>query len=84
MLHIGQLIKVVFARQTKDRNINWFAIQMHCQRANVYKIFHKRSLDIQQLWKISKILDYDFFADLSQEFKHNQQNDPLQTDEHKA
>ncbi len=69
MQHIGKMIKRVFDRQPKSHNIVWFANKLNCQRANIYKIFNKRSIDAQQLFNISKILDHDFFADLSQYFQ---------------
>lgn len=68
-MHIGHLIRSVFDKQTKDHNINWFAAQLHCQRANIYKIFNRDNIDTSLLMKISKILDYDFFFELSKEFQ---------------
>ena len=36
-----------------------------CTRPNVYKIFQKENIDIHLLWRISCILEHDFFRDLS-------------------
>ena len=42
-----------------------FAEQLSCSRANVYKIFDKKSIDTDMLMRISAILHYDFFAAIS-------------------
>ena len=39
----------------------WLAKQLYCDRTNVYKIFHKASIDCELLLKISIVLNYDFF-----------------------
>lgn len=65
MIHIGKLIKEVFDQQPKSHTVKWFASQLHCERANVYKIFNKQNIDVQLLYHISKVLNYNFFADLS-------------------
>ena len=45
----------------------WLATQIPCERTNVYNIFKRKSLDVRLLMRISVILDYDFFKDLSEE-----------------
>lgn len=57
--HIGELIKEELRRQ--GRSNVWLARQLSCNVRTVVKIFHKQTIDTQQLMKISKILDYDFF-----------------------
>lgn len=34
--------------------------------ANVYKIFRKDNIDVQMLYRISRILHHNFFKDLSE------------------
>ena len=63
MIHAGQLIERILHDQ--GRSVTWFAAQLCCTRPNVYKIFHKENIDIQLLWRISCILNHDFFRDLS-------------------
>lgn len=63
MIHAGQLIEQTLHEQ--GRTVTWFAAQLCCTRPNVYKIFKKENIDIQQLWRISCILNHDFFQDLS-------------------
>ncbi len=56
---IGPMVK----NKLKERRhtVVWFAAQLGCSRTNVYKIFAKPSIDAEELFKISKILDFDFF-----------------------
>lgn len=63
MIHAGQLIERTLHEQ--GRTVTWFATQLCCTRPNVYKIFRKENIDIQLLWRISCILNHDFFSDLS-------------------
>lgn len=59
MIHIGQLIEAELHRQ--ERSVTWFAKKLYCDRTNVYKIFKKQSIDTELLWRISVILDCNFF-----------------------
>lgn len=65
MYHIGNRIREVFDEQPKAHNIQWFAAQLNCKRANVYNIFRRSTIDTELLARISVALDHDFFADLS-------------------
>lgn len=74
MIHIGNLIKEVFANQPKPHTIKWFAEQLHCRRGNIYDIFNRATIDTELLVRISRILDYDFFADLSEHINNTENN----------
>lgn len=50
----------------QGRSIKWFSNQLGCSRDNVYKIYQRQFIDTDLLYKISMILDYDFFADYSE------------------
>ena len=63
MIHAGRLIERTLHDQ--GRTVTWFAEQLCCTRPNVYKIFQKENIDIHLLWRISCILEHDFFRDLS-------------------
>lgn len=65
MGHVGQMIKAELDRHPKKHTVKWFAEQLHCERANVYDIFNRRSVDTALLERISRILEHDFFLDLS-------------------
>ena len=67
MIHIGRHIQTTL-RQRK-MTVTQFAIKLNCTRPNVYKIFAKKTIDIELLWHISQVLKHDFFADLSKELK---------------
>lgn len=63
MIHIGKLIEKTLHEQ--GRSVTWFAIQLCCTRPNVYKIFRKENIDVHLLWRISCILNHNFFKDIS-------------------
>lgn len=67
MIHAGQLIERTLHDQ--GRTVTWFARQLCCTRPNVYKIFRKANIDLQLLWRISHILEHDFFQELSEAFR---------------
>ena len=66
-MHVGEAIKKELERQGKT--ITWLAEQLPCHRTNVYRIFEKPSIDTRILLHISRILEYNFFADLTKELE---------------
>lgn len=67
MKHLGEAIKEELDKQ--ERSVTWFAKQLSCDRSNIYRIFQKESVDTNLLARISVILQYDFFSDLSYDVK---------------
>lgn len=65
-MHVGKLIKQKMEEQ--GRTVVWLSRQLSCCRTNVYKIYEKESIDTNLLMRISKVLDYDFFGHISQDF----------------
>lgn len=63
-MHIGKLIHLNLLK--KGMTVTQFASALYCTRANVYKIFNKESIDTRLLERISTILEYNFFKDLSE------------------
>ena len=63
-MHVGQIIEQQVREQ--GHTVTWFANQLCCTRANVYKIFSKDNIDVHLLLRISRILRYDFFKAISQ------------------
>ena len=59
-MHIGKLIK----EKVKEKNKTsvWLAQQMSYSRTNIYKLYDKKSIDTDVLFRISAILDFDFFS----------------------
>lgn len=59
-IHIGKLIENELRRQ--ERTVSWFARNLYCERANIYHIFKRQSLDTELLMRISRLLDHNFFS----------------------
>lgn len=66
-MHIGERIREVFDQQPRTHTAVWFAKQLNCDRRNIYKIFSRNNIDILLLLRISRILQHDFFKELSAE-----------------
>ncbi len=60
-VHIGQIIKMEMKRQ--GRSVNWLAEQIFCEKSNIYKLFHRESIDLYQLMRISEVLNHNFLKD---------------------
>lgn len=65
-MHIGNYIKEKLKED--GRSVTWFAEQICCTRTHVYKIFNKSSIDTEILERISRVLDYNFFEEISRDF----------------
>ena len=63
-IFIGQMIKDELKKQ--GRSASWLAKRIYCERTNGYKLFKRKSLDLEQLMQISRILDHDFLKDCYQ------------------
>lgn len=59
-IHIGLMIRQELKYQR--RSVAWLAEQVGCDASNAYKILKKKSIDTQQLMRISQILNKDFFS----------------------
>jgi len=57
---IGELIKQNL--KANDRSVAWLAQKVNCDRCNFRKKLKKNSIDVDLLFRISKILQEDFFA----------------------
>ncbi len=71
-MHIGSLIKQTLVEQ--GRTSCWLARELFCSRANIYKIYNKKSLDSDLLLRISVLLKHDFFADYRREYEQRVSN----------
>ncbi len=65
------MIKAELARHPKAHTVTWFAEQLHCKRTNVYDIFNRANVDTGLLTRISRVLEHDFFHDLSENLKED-------------
>ena len=57
-IHIGSIIKGVFAEKTITKTE--FANRINRSRTDVNDIFKRKSIDTELLVEISKVLEYDF------------------------
>lgn len=64
---LGQHIEAELRRQ--ERSVAWFSRRLCCTRTNVYRLFEKDTLDVSLLFRISRILHYDFFQLYTAELK---------------
>lgn len=74
-MNIGARIKARFDLEPKNHTVSWFARQLNCHRVNVYDIFRRSTIDTELLMRISVVLRYDFFKELSAEFESEQEKD---------
>lgn len=70
MINIGRSIKDELNRQ--ERTVSWLARKLNCNRAAVYRLMCKNSIDTALLLNISTALNHDFFQDLSAELHTRQ------------
>ena len=70
MESVGCLIKKELEKQ--ERSISWLARKLSCDRTKVYRILQKHSIDTYDLARISILLSHDFFADLSEKLKNDE------------
>lgn len=68
-MHFGKTLEKTLREQ--GRSVTWFADQLCCTRPNIYKLFRKESVDTNLVYRISKILQYDFFKKLSEDYQTN-------------
>lgn len=61
-LHIGQMIKAVFDKS--GLSVAELARRIHTARSNVYFIFERPSIDMEQLLDICDALDHNFLDDI--------------------
>lgn len=62
MYEIGKKIKAVLVES--KMSIQEFADKLHVARPTIYNIFDRNDISIDQLLRISKILNHDFIADV--------------------
>ena len=72
-MHIGNIIKGVLAE--KRISVSEFAKMANSDRANMYRILSRESIDLSVLECYSRLLDYDFFLELSRIFQSEKKGD---------
>jgi len=66
-LHIGKMIQNKMKEER--RSAHWLAEKLICSRSNIYKIYEKSGIDTILLFNICKLLNHDFFRDISVIYK---------------
>lgn len=61
-IHIGHMIKEVF--DESGLSVTEFARRINCARPNVYSIFERYDIGVEQLLDISEALDHNFLDDI--------------------
>ncbi len=59
-LHIGKEIERIY--ENSGMKVSEFAKRINTSTRNVYSIFERPEIKTDQLFKISKVLNHDFFA----------------------
>ena len=64
-IHIGSILR----KYMYNHGISpqWLASKIGCNRSKIYKIYEKKSIDIDLLIKISEILNYNFLDEYREE-----------------
>jgi predicted transcriptional regulator len=61
-IHIGSIIKQKLAESSMT--IKEFSNRINCDRTTVYDILKRKSIDIDRLIQISRVLNYDFINEV--------------------
>lgn len=69
-IHMGTIVRGQFSK--RGCTVAWFARQLACDRSNIYDIFRRESIDTKMLWKISCVLEFNFFELLADKFTKEQ------------
>ncbi len=64
-IQIGEMIRKEMQQQ--GRTVAWLATQICCENSNVYKLYRRKSIDLEQLMKISTALGHNFLRDCFEE-----------------
>lgn len=76
MIDIGTAIKQEMERQ--ERTVSWLARKLNVNRAYVYRILSKSSIDTYVLTLISQALNRNFLSELAEEMESKlRENDTL-------
>lgn len=67
--HIGNLIHTKLVEE--GRTIVWLSKQLNCKRSKIYRIFELSDVDTGILRRIGKLLKFNFFLVLSDDFENS-------------
>ncbi len=60
-VHVGEMVR----RRVVESGFSVAALarSIHCSRSNIYSLYKRKSIDIEQLLLLSKVLNYDFVSE---------------------
>ena len=65
-MNIGRCIRDVM--KSRNMSVTRLAKEIPCERTNVYNIFGRKEISTKLLWRISEVLEHNFFEDYSKDF----------------
>ena len=70
-MNIGRSIREVM--KSRKMTVTRLAKEIPCERTNVYNIFSRKEISTKLLWRISEVLEHNFFEEYFKEFEktHN-------------
>ena len=71
-MNIGRSIREVMKK--RGVSASQLARAIPCERTNVYNIFSRKDISTKLLWRISQVLEQNFFEDYSKEYTKKCQN----------
>ena len=66
-MNIGRSIREVM--KSRKMTVTHLAQEIPCERTNVYNIFSRKEISTKLLWRISEVLDHNFFEEYFKEFE---------------
>ncbi len=60
-VHIGEMVRIRVGES--GLSVAALARSIHCSRSNVYSLYKRKRIDIEQLLLLSKVLNYDFVSE---------------------
>ena len=70
-MKIGRSSREVMKK--RGMSVTQLSREIPCERTNVYNIFSRKDISTKLLWRISEVLDHNFFEDLSKEYTKKEQ-----------
>ena len=70
-MNIGLSIKEVM--KSRKMTVTRLAMEIPCERTNVYNIFSRKDISTKLLWRICEVLEYNFFEEFSNDYAKKKQ-----------
>ena len=67
LISVGAIIRAELENQ--HHSVTWLAQQLNIKRPNCYRLLRASSVQIETLFRVSQVLQHDFFADYSAQLR---------------